>query len=475
MPTPVANASISHRLFWLDEAGPTGARSVHHVYAPVETLQCNVEDAGTGLCNVSFSDLVALDDGSFRAYATVYSTDHKTMRIGIWQSDDAVNWSACRLGDTNLVEFDNLPGNQTAVAGPQVVRLPDGRWRMYFWKHRDGHLRCLIAESEDGLKWRVLDVDKPALYHPADGGLWKLAEGLGVHEAVKVDLPPDQVLARKRLWSNDSANFYYNDRLGRFECYSVWLHPAIPSRRVDVDNAPGVHRVIQRRLSADGIDWSDAELVILPDERDPWDVQFYFLGVQWLEDFMVGSLGYYRVEDGQQTMDTDLCFSTDGRRWQRPLRGGWIPRQPGPASAGIYAANRWLDVGGRWLTVFTATPNPHNTRHWEVTTMTAAFDANRFVGVAAGRTPGGFVTEPFVLSGRDIVLDADVRGWLRAELCDGFGGKLPGFHLMDSLPVEGDSASHILRWKAAKVEDHRFDCVRLRLEFADTVVYSVAF
>ena len=107
--------------------------------------------------------------------------------------------------------------------------------------------------------------------------------------------------------------------------------------------------------------------------------------------------------------------------------------------------------------------------------MAAAFDANRFVGVAAGRTPGGFVTEPFVLSRPDIVLDADVRGWLRAELCDGFGAKLPGFHLMDSLPVEGDSASHVLRWKAANVADHLFDCVRLRLEFADAVVYSIAF
>jgi len=322
LPTPgrTPKGSIPHRQFWLDEAGPPGARSIHHVYAPVEKVKCHFEDGGAALPNTSISDLIVLDDGSYRAYATAYSVDEKTMRVAVWESGDAINWSARRFGqapvdgrDTNLIQFDNLPGDQSSVAGPQVMRLPDGRWRMYFWKHGDGHLRYLIAESKDGLRWRVLDVNRPALYHPSDGGLWKLAEGLDLHETVKLDLPPDQVLARKRLWSNDSANVCYNDQLGRFECYSVWLHPAIAARRVDVDNAPGIHRIIQRRLSADGIDWSDPELVMLPDGRDPWDLQFYFLGVQWIEDFMIGSVGYYRVEDGQQTMDTDLCFSRDGR------------------------------------------------------------------------------------------------------------------------------------------------------------------
>jgi len=485
-PGRIPKGSIPHRQFWLDEAGPAGARSIHHVYAPVEKVKCRFEDGGAALPNATISDLIVLEDGSYRAYVTVYSVDEKTMRVGIWESGDAVNWSARRLGqaqvdgrDTNLIQFDNLPGDQSSVAWPQVMRLPDGRWRMYFWKHRDGHLRYLIADSKDGLRWRVRDVNKPALYHPADGGLWKLAEGLDVHEAVKLDLPPEQVLARKRLWSNDSANVYYNDQLGRFECYSVWLHPAIASRRVDVDNAPGVHRLIQRRLSADGIDWSDPELVMLPDGRDPWDLQFYFLGVQWIEDFMVGSVGYYRVEDGQQTMDTDLCFSRDGREWQRPIRGGWIPRSTSDSGsvgvAGIYAWNRWLDTGDKWMSLYTATPKPHNTKVFETEIMGATFGKNRFVGLAAGPTPGGFMTEPFFPSQTDIVLDANVRGWLRAELCNGFGEKLPGFHLMDSEPMRGDSGSHVLRWKSAAAADHRFECVRLRFEFVDAEVYSVAF
>lgn len=488
MPTrgPAAKCSISHRQFWLDEIGPAGAYGVHHAYAPVTKVDCRVDDGGIGLANVSISDVLALDDGCYRAYATVYSADWRAMHVGVWESGDGLNWSPRPLGqvemdgrDTNLIRFENLPGSRSAESGPQVIVLPDGRWRMYFWKHGDGQLRYLIAESKDGLRWRVCDPDKPALYHPHDGGLWKLAEGLDVRETVKLDLPPDEVLARKRIWSNDSTTIRYNESLGRFECYSVWLHPAIADRRVDVDNAPGVHRLIHRRLSADGIEWSDAELVIMPDDRDPWDLQFYFLGVQWVEDFMIGSLGYYRVEDGQQTMDTDLCFSRAGRRWQRPVRGGWIPRSEdgsgSPDTMGIYASIPWIDLGEKWLALYTATRQPHNSKVAETAMMAASFGKNRFVGLAAGRTPGGFMTEPFFPSGEEIRLDADVRGWLRAELCDGFGRKLPGFHLMDSVPARGDCQSHVLRWNDARAADHRFECVRLRFEFADAEVYSLAF
>jgi hypothetical protein len=482
----VCKGSVPHRQFFFDEEGPTGAYSVHHVYGPIEKVECRIEDEGLGFDNVTLGDPILLENGCYGSYSTIRTPDHKVMRIGLWESRDALNWSPRYLGrvekegrDTNLIHFEGLPGDQTAVAGPNVVRLRDGRWRMYFWKHREGHLRLIIAESDDGLGWRVPDFDKPALYHPHDGGLWKLAEGLTVHETIEAKLSPDEILARKRLWTNDSLNIYFNPQLDRFECYGVWLHPAIPDRRVDVDNAPGIHRLIHRRLSEDGIAWSDPELIIMPDDRDPWDLQFYFLGVQWYEDFMIGSLGYYRVEDGRQTMDTDLCFSRDGFRWQRPIRGGWIPRsEEGPGTMdtmGIYAGSSWIDLGDRWLCLYSATPQPHNSRVCEFATMGATFAKNRFVGLAARRVPGGFLTEPFFPSEPEVRLDANVRGRLRAELCDAFGRKLPGFHLMDSIPLRGDSEAHVLRWKSADIAVHRHECLRLRFEFADGEIYSVSY
>ena len=464
-------ADISHRLFFFEENGHAKAYGVHHVYAPVKKLECHVDEGGQGFACVDFGDPIKMEDGSYRCYGTVRPADESTMAIGLWQSKDALDWKPVNLG----INFDNLPGDQTAVGLPNVIRLRNGKWRMYFWKHRDGQLRYLIAESNDGLKWRVLDVNKPALYHPHDGGLWKLAEGLSPHETVKIDLPPEEILARKRLWSNDSTHVHYNEQLDRFECYSVWLHPAIPERRVDVDNAPGIHRLIHRRLSKDGITWSDAELIIMPDDRDPWDLQFYFLSVHRQEDWMIGRLGYYRVADGLQTMDTDLCFSRDGYRWERPVRGGWIPRsEDGLDKMGIYAGGAWIDLGDRWLTLYSGTPVPHNAKSHKSGVMAASFAKNRFVGLEASRTPGGFMTEPFFPAG-EVHLDADIHGWLRAELCDAFGRKIPGFNLMDSIPVTGDSESHILKWKSASVSSHLFECLRLRFEYSDGAVYGVSF
>jgi hypothetical protein len=475
----VRRSEVSYRQFFFNESGPARAYSVHYVYAPVEKIEIRFEERAI---NGLISDIVRTDCGRYRGYGSSRTPDERVMGMRVWESDDGITWAPVNLGqvgDTNLIFFENLPGDQSSVSHPQVIRLRDGRWRMYLWKHKDGHLRYIIAESEDGLKWRVTDIDKPALYHPHDGGLWKLAEGLAPEEMIELKLPPEEVMARKRLWTNDASNVIYNDQLDRFECYSVWLHPAIPDRRVDVDNAPGVHRLIQRRLSDDGINFGDPQLVLMPDERDPWDLQFYFLSPHWHEDFMIGCVGYYRVEDGQQTMDTDLCFSWDGAHWQRPVRGGWIPRSPEDSGEmdikGIYVMAPWIDLGDRWLAVYSATPNPHNKGPFAWKPMGATFPKHRFVGVAAGRVPGGFMSEPFFPRTDEIKLDANIRGWLKAELCDGFGRKMPEFNLNDSIPITGDSEAHILKWKNASVADHLYECLRLRFEYQDGEIYNFEF
>lgn len=483
--TRIETGRTSRRQFFFDERGPSRGHAVHYAYAPVTKCPVSVDEASVGVSNTCFGTVLRLGEGGYRCYATSRTADQKIMGITVWQSADGLSWEAVMLGQapvgkgaSNQIWFEGIPGDQSSVAGPDVVPLRDGRWRMYLWKHREGHLRCIVAESEDGLHWNVPDVGSPALYHPHDGGLWKMAEGLAVHEAIHFDLPEDEVLARKRLWSNDASHVYYNSLLDRYECYSVWLHPAIPDRRVDVDNAPGVHRLIQRRLSEDGLKWSDPELILMPDERDPWDLQFYFLNVQWHEDWLIGCLGHYRVEDGQQSMDTELCFSREGRTWHRPLRGAWIPRSPEGSGAldstGIYTGD-WIDTDDGWLCLYSATPVPHNSRRFEMGIMAARFRRNRFLGVATGQPAGGFMTEPLFPGKSGITVDADIRGWARAELCDAFGRKLQGFELMNSIPMSGDSETHSLRWNCADPAVHRHECVRVRFEMSEAAVYSVAF
>lgn len=458
-----------------------------HTYAPVTKLGVVLTTEPWESQNVaSFCGTVLrLDDGRYRLYYTISSLDRSGMWIAVAESADGVVWDRPRLGqyqaagqDANRIVVGGL-AEQRSLVQPQVLRLPDGRWRMYFWRHEPGDLRYLIAHSRDGLCWQVADPPRTVLIH--NGVLGREGQVTGWAPAEGEDAAEQWQL--KAMRTNDASYVYYDARRGSYVYYAPWLVPAHPERRVDVDNAPMWHRYIHRRFSDDGLAWSAPELVVLPDERDPWDQQFYYLAVQWHEDWMIGSLGHYRVEEDQQTMDLELVFSRDGRVWHRPLRGGFIPRARETPDArdslGVYAPNAWIDEGETWLCLYTGTHMTHNRSRGDPERprpiMGARWPKNRFLGLSAGQVAGGYLSEPFYPQGETITVDAEVRGWLRAELCDVFGQKIEGYHLMDALPVTGDSSAHVLRWKGRNTQRFRYDAVRLRFEYADGTVYGIGF
>jgi hypothetical protein len=493
--TVLPPSQASRRQFFFVTPGNT--HDVHHTYAPVSKLGSVLRgEAAWGEAHVATfcSSIVRLDDGRYRLYYTATSSERGEMWIAVAESEDGLAWRKPPLGQhtvdgqpTNRIVFEGL-GGQRALVQPQVLRLPNGRWRMYFWRHAPQNLRYLAAHSTDGLRWEVDTPPRTALVHPNVLGPESAREGWAPAGQLPGTEDPWQL---KALRTNDACYVYYNGLQGRYEFYAPWLVPAVPDRRVEVDNAPHWHRYIHRRFSEDGLHWGAPELILVPDTRDPWDLQFYYLAVQWHEDWMIASLGHYRVEAGQQTQDLALAFSRDGRTWHRPLRGGFIPRQAGavptpralgePAAdaMGIYAPNAWIDEDQTWLCLYSGTHLPHNRAWGDVARprpiMGARWPKHRFVGLEAGRVAGGFTSEPFYPQGDTITLDADIRGWLRAELCDVFGHKHEGYHLMDAVPVTGDSTAHVLRWEGADARRFRHDAVRLRFEYVDGVVYSIAF
>jgi hypothetical protein len=468
----------SRRIFFFNEALPEGARNVHHVAAPVTKRSVALEGNApweVGSAASFCSTLLRLEDGRYRLYYTTFNS--KEMRIAVAESSDGLRWERLPLDQerfqgqpTNRIVFSGVPPRQDQAGQPQVLRLPDGVWRMYYWHHQHGWGRIpylyTVAESQDGLRWHVPRYDRPAL-----NSHW-----LGDQSA----LSESERLAEKARRTNDANFVYFNPRLGCYEQFSQWFLEAIPERRVAQDNCPDFHRMIQRRVSADGLAWSAPELVIQADARDPWDQQFYHLAVQYHEDWLIGSLGHYRVENGQQTQDLELVFSRDGRRWERPLRGGFIPREPGGRDAeGIYPPNAWIDRGERWLCLYTGSACKHNRAEAVDASpeciMAATWPKHRFIGLRAEAMPGGFLTPVFYPQSPDICIDAEVRGWLRAELCDAWGRKHEGYHLEDSLPIQGDNPAHHLRWRERDTSRFQFDPVRVRFEFADAVIYNIAF
>lgn len=503
--TALPNHQPSRRLYFFSEALPEGARNIRQVYAPVQKHGIVFEgdapwEKGGGVASFC-STIIRLDDGRYRLYYTSVNAD--CMRMAVAESDDGLAWSRLPLGqekwqghDTNRIVLTGVPGaeagdpqagelvtpdgrtivldgetsRQNQVGQPQVLRLTDGRWRMVYWHHQHGWGRVpylyTVAESTDGLRWHVPHYDRPAL-----NSHW-LGDQSALSEEVR--------LAEKARRTNDANFVYWNPRLGCYEQFSQWFLDASPERRVAEDNCPDFNRMIQRRVSADGLTWSAPELVIQADARDPWDQQFYHLAIQYHEDWLIGSLGHYRVENAQQTMDLELVFSRDGRNWQRPLRGGFIPREPGGRDAeGVYPPNTWIDKGDRWLCLYSATARQHNQHDRQdrppTCIMAASWSKHRFVGLRAEAVPGGFLTPVFYPQSGEIRVDADVRGWLRAELCDAWGRKREGYHLEHSIPVQGDGQAHVLRWRDRDTNGFLHDPVRLRFEFADADVYGVTY
>jgi hypothetical protein len=249
-------------------------------------------------------------------------------------------------------------------------------------------------------------------------------------------------------------------------------------RRFEHDNAPFMLRAIHRRTSADGMEWSDPELLIVPDERDRLDQQFYYLAVHRQDGWQIGLMGSYLVHD--QTMDIELCFSRDGRRWDRPLRMPWVPRESDEEAGMIHAPNRLLDEGEDWLLLYTASSHRHNeVRDADqgrvgAEVRAARFPKRRFMGLSArGAGTGMLLTRPFILSGEELCVDARIDGWLRAELCDPFGTPLPGHGKARFQILSGDSTSHVMRWGEAATAHYQHNAVSLRLELERGEIYNI--
>jgi len=490
---------MSNRIQLYDDADILTRHGLHLTYGPVQKMgpvDWPRPDWDLAEASVFAGSIVEMPEGGYRLYYSGRTPPEEGgFGLALAESADGITWTKPQLGQvhvdgssTNRLRPANMP-DAGGLTQPQVVLMPDGSWLMWAWWHARevGMLRYVRAESADGIAWRLSDPDNPAVFHPAARELGQNAWVAGLTGAATTDQYADERALdwdeAKRLRSNDATYVYYDELRRRFDMYSVWLMPVDESthRLTPHDNAPQVLRTIHRRESADGVTWSDAEMLILADEHDPLHQQFYYLAVQPDGDWQIGMLGNYRC--WEQTMDLELCFSRDARHWSRPLRGGWVSRGgvDGTDHMSVYAPNRLIDLGDRWRLLYRGGNQKHNRELPEGVdaahrdTLVAEMPKGRFAGLAtADRCVGALTLKPFNQASVSLSVDAEVRGHLLAELRDPYGRPIPGYELNACVPVQGDSQSHQLTWSGGKTSaTYRRDVVTLRIEIADGVVYSV--
>ena len=226
--TALSKGAVSRRLYFFSEALPDGARNIHPVYGQVQKLGVVLEGDAPwegGSVSSFCGSIVRADDGRYRLYYTAVGEHEMGMAVAI--SDDGLHWQKPSLGQepfkggsTNRLVLSGVPARQDQVAQPQVLRLPDGRWRMYYWHHQHGWGRVpylyTVAESEDGLRWQV-----PNYEHPALNSHW-----LGDQSA----LSDAERLTEKARRTNDANFVYLNPHLGCYEQFSQWFLEARPER-----------------------------------------------------------------------------------------------------------------------------------------------------------------------------------------------------------------------------------------------------
>ena len=493
---PAANQES--RLLFFDEATLVERVGVDLVPPPIKKLGILLQADSPGdkarAISAMGTGLVHDSDGRIRLYYTGYSSGEPKSGICVAESEDGLHWRKPLLGqmridgaDTNRLQIEGLPDQVKAVQ-PSLVRLPDGRWRMYFWAGRSKPrvLRYVAAESSDGLRWKVVNFEAPCLLHLLELSpiySWAWMDGPDAYKTWRSlgGTDESQYLQMKRLCSND-ATHTYADLQGGFEMFSVWSVPNRPGsgRRIEPDNSKQQVRCIHRRTSDDGLKWSDPELILVPDGEDSWDQQFYYLAQHRLQNLRVGFLGSYRIVNDD--MNIEFVYSADGRRWKRPMRGAWLPRGPKGSSDStrVYMPSHLLDRGDHWLALYTGM----NTNHGGIRELGAPsipdsihgaeIQRHRFAGLSSRSSLTARIrTIPFILPGPAIRVDAAIAGELRAELCNAFGQPLAGLSLADCVPLTGDSQQHELLWKNATFSDYTYNAVSLRLEWQQGVVYGV--
>lgn len=477
---------LGSRMLFLDRSNLREQSGAALVPAPVEKLGLVMGPGSPGDAADAHS---AMGCGLFRAgdtYRLYYSgitKDAPVFGVCVAESKDLLHWTRPNLGqiriggaDTNRIRIEGIP-ESAPVTQPSIVPLPRGGHRMYFWLHQREpvrRFRYLAADSDDGIRWRCVNAGTPCLVHPHDIGKWPWLDPVEAREQRRADNADD----RLRIRSNDATHTYAMPG-GGFEMFTVFpvLNTPATGRYVAHDNAPFMLRVMTRRTSEDGLRFSDPEFIVVPDAHDPWDQQFYYLTQHRFGDFRIGFLGHYRVHG--QTMDIELAYSQDGRRWERPMRGAWIPRGPKEASDSgmVYMPNHLVDRGDHWLALYTGSAGVHNQpQRGRCGVHAARIARHRFAGLSANASLTARVqTKPFFLGGTEVRLDAAIEpgGVLRAELCGALGQPLKGLSFADSIPTEGDSPSHVLRWKPGTLDDYRFHPVSLRVEWTRGVVYGV--
>ena len=263
--------------------------------------------------------------------------------------------------------------------------------------------------------------------------------------------------------------------------------------------SPAGRRLIGRAESPDMIHWSEPETIIVPDNQDPPDMDFYCMPAITYSDQYVGLLWTFRTI--RTTIVPQLVFSRDGIHYNRKYREPFIARgAKGIFDAAVVYPINPIVHGDRILFYYTGG------NYRDGTTMKALGNKATFaVGLAttprdrfvsfegarfsdeAGRKPySEVVTRTFSFSGKQLYLNlqanlyrgAGVSGSceMRVEILDTTHHVISGFGFKDCDTLNQGGLAQVVSWKGRRnLSKLAGRPIKLRFYFKNASLYAFQF
>ena len=440
-------------------------------------------------------------DGLYKAWYLSTPAYTKDRQLTYAYSEDGRVWTRPELDvypsdgyqRTNIVLGSSMGGQVSQVSvfiHPDAER--DRRYEMYCFRYPSYKWRTPGYGNPSGL------IQGLSLVPGQSGhvqGLYRHFSSDGVHWAPEGEplagnsVTRDAFGGRPFVASDGLYVFQLSD--GRYVIYDKVKIPALPGGYVSYDIARGVCRIIARRESSDGWQWTHTyENVLTPDWRDPHDTQFMELMLnEYNGGFIAVATVYHTLE---HTIDIQLAGSGDGHNWFRPSRRSCVTLAPlGDIGGGMLWPMRGFVLDGEMAhlyysglrgihgDLYRTGPNLAGFHgafcraSWEIGRMWAAIpNAGNVYGEDYDDYTASLTTPLQDCRGKRLMVNAVTvdGGVVEAELLDAEHRPIDGYSKGDCRPFVGDEKCVPLTWKGHDVVD--VDGAHLRLTLTDARLYG---
>ena len=316
--------------------------------------------------------------------------------------------------------------------------------------------------SPDGIRWS--EISHPGI---SSGDEWNLTfddrEHLFLHYLKR------RGAHGRAIWLTTSKDF------------SNWSEPELIFEADDQDQSHGVER-IEARLA------DPAYQPLLSNDPSVYNIDVYHMCPFRYESAYWGMPAFYHaVCPGFANTNTDgfhvaeLAASRNLKNWSRlgdrqafiePSRGDCgaydLTQIMSPASAVVRGDELWFYYSGLKYRALTAEKNRRDLDKDASAICLAVLRRDGFVSLDADEAGGTVQTEPFVLSGKSLLVNVDAAGGeLRAEVLD-----CEGKETAVSVPINEDQPSAQVLWERGDMAGQYDKEISLRFSLRDARFYS---